>query len=92
MRTRTQSTNRYFAAVWSVWLLVLGACVVAIASASEPISNWTLVTTLALMSVCAGGVGFFHGVTVMHAKQLDVQDALAVMEEYDEEDCGDHVG
>ena len=75
MRTNAQGVKRYFLAVWVVFASVCVLTTVASASVNESTLDAGLAVGSALLAGVGAVIGFVHGVTALHAKQLDAQDA-----------------
>lgn len=75
MRTNAQGTKRYFLAVWVGFTSVCILVTVASATVNESTLDAGLAICSALLAGVGAVVGFVHGATAMHAKQLDARDA-----------------
>lgn len=75
MRTNMHGVKRYFLAVWVGFTSVCILTTVASATVNESTLDAGLAVGAALLAGVGALIGFVHGATVMHAKQLDEQDA-----------------
>lgn len=74
MRTKAQGVKRYFTAVWTFYLAVVILLAVANASVSEGTLDIGVAIGAAVLAVVGGVIGFIHGATAMHTKQLELSE------------------
>lgn len=75
MRTREQNTQRYFASIWSVYVLSTGAIIVGFFITDSSVADWFIAVVLTVWSAVAAVIGFLHGITIFVARERDAEDA-----------------
>jgi hypothetical protein len=74
VRTKSQNVNRYFTAVWSVYVLVGVALIFATVTVDDPTLRIVVAAATLILSGVGGVIGFVHGITLFVAREHDARD------------------